>query len=86
MAGWTRWEPGERDVGNIQHRADRLDPELVLVSVDVVDDYRCGRSSSAAKKAEADFRIEFARRNSRISRSSSAIRAASSVEIPGRRV
>ena len=40
--------------------------------------------SSAAKKADADFRIAFARRNSRTSRSNSATRAAVSVEIPGR--
>jgi hypothetical protein len=42
------------------------------------------RSSSAAKKADADFRIAFARRNSRTSRSSSVIRAAASVVVPGR--
>jgi hypothetical protein len=44
--------------------------------VDVVDNYRCGRSSSAAKKADADFKIALARRNSRFSRSNSANRAA----------
>jgi hypothetical protein len=31
--------------------------------VDVVDDHFDGRSSSAAKKADADLRIAFARRN-----------------------
>ncbi|OHV28898.1 hypothetical protein BBK14_17330 [Parafrankia soli] len=38
--------------------------------------------SSAAKKADADFRISFARRSSRFSRSSSASRAATSVGTP----
>ncbi|MFF0973360.1 hypothetical protein ACFYE4_13115 [Kocuria sp. CPCC 205295] len=31
--------------------------ELLLVLVDELHDQRCGRSSSAAKKAEADRRI-----------------------------
>jgi hypothetical protein len=44
--------------------------------VDVIDDHLDGRSSSAAKKADADFKIEFARRNSRFSCSNSLIRAA----------
>jgi hypothetical protein len=35
--------------------------------VDELDDQRCGRSSSAAKKTEAAFKISFARRNSRFS-------------------
>jgi hypothetical protein len=47
--------------------AHRLDPESVLVLVDETDDYRSGRSSSAAKKIEAAFSISFARRNSRFS-------------------
>jgi putative transposase len=42
---------------HLQRPADGLDSELVTVTVDVVDDQRCGRSSSAAKKADADFRI-----------------------------
>src|SRR5690606_7516706 len=46
---------------HLQGLADGLDSELVTVAVDVVDDQRCGRSSSAAKKADADLRIEFAR-------------------------
>lgn len=33
--------------GRGQRPADRLDAELVLMAVDVVDDQRCGRSSSA---------------------------------------
>nr|SCV11737.1 hypothetical protein FDG2_6002 [Candidatus Protofrankia californiensis] len=40
--------------------------------------------SSRAKKADAAFRISFARVSSRTSRSSSAIRCASAVEVPGR--
>ena len=44
----------------------------------------CGRSSSAAKNADADFKIAFARRSSRSSRTSAAIRSASPVEVPGR--
>src|SRR3954469_18195521 len=70
--------------GNLQLRADRLDPELVFVFVDVADGQREGRSSSAAKKADALFRMAFARRSSRTSRSSSASRDASSVVVPGR--
>ncbi|MET9658384.1 hypothetical protein, partial [Streptomyces sp. NPDC006510] len=42
--------------------ADRLDAERLLVLVDAGDLHRSGRSSSAAKKAEADFNIAFARR------------------------
>jgi hypothetical protein len=58
----------------VQHFADRLDPELLPVDVDVGDYLVCGRSSSAAKKTDADFRIALALRNSRTSRSSSARR------------
>ncbi len=47
-----------------------LNPELALVLVDVVDGQRLGRSSSPAKKADADRRIAFARRSSLTSRSS----------------
>src|SRR5690625_640099 len=67
-----------------ERAADRLDAELMLVLVDELDDQRCGRSSSAAKKAEADRRIAFARRSSRTSFSSSASRLASLVVVPGR--
>jgi hypothetical protein len=66
-----------------QDPADQLDPELLPVIVDVVDQRGEGRSSSAAKKAEAVFRIAFARRSSRFSRSSSTSRARSSVVSPG---
>jgi hypothetical protein len=54
-----------------------------LVLIDVGDDQREGRSSSA-KKADALFKIAFARRSSRTSRSSSASRVASSVVVPAR--
>jgi len=43
--------------GDRQHPADRLDPVTVLVAVDVGDHLVGRRSSSAAKKAAADFRI-----------------------------
>jgi hypothetical protein len=70
--------------GDLQLLADRLDPVLLPVSVDELDNHRCGRSSSAAKKADALFKIAFARRTSRFSRSSSANRCPSSVVVPGR--
>ena len=44
---------------NLQDPADWLDPELLFVGVDVAN-YGFGRSSSAAKKAEADFKIALA--------------------------
>jgi hypothetical protein len=72
---------------------------VVPVDVDIVNDHRernlpprrgivrrhliLRSSSAAAKNAEAVFRISFARRNSRTSRSSSPIRAASSLVRPG---
>ena len=49
---------------SVSTRADRLDPEHFPVLVDEVDQYLRGRSSSAAKKAEADLRISLARRSS----------------------
>jgi len=54
------------------------------VLLDEVDDQREGRSSSAAKKADADRKIAFARRSSRTSRSNCAIFSASLVLVPGR--
>ena len=51
---------------------------------DVLDYLLGGRSSSAAKKADADRRIAFVRRHSRFSRSSCANRCASEVVAPGR--
>jgi hypothetical protein len=69
---------GDLGAGLGEDGADRLDPELILVRVDVRDQRCCGRSSSAAKKADAVFKIAFARRSSRFSRSSSTTRAAGS--------
>lgn len=67
-----------------QGLADRLDSELILVLVDERAGHLEGRSSSAAKKADADFKIAFARRSSRTSFSSSVIRSLSAVVVPGR--
>src|SRR5699024_321227 len=85
-AGLERVVGARRDLGARcgKRAADRLDAELMLVLVDERHDQRCGRSSSAAKKAEADFRIAFARRSSCTSFSSSASRSASLVVVPGR--
>jgi hypothetical protein len=52
--------------------------------VDVAHDQRCGRSSSAAKKAEALRGIAFARLSSAFSRFNRLSSAASSVLTPGR--
>ena len=71
--------------GGRQGLADRLDPEGLTALTDVGRHRRCGRSSSAAKKAEADFRISLARRSSQFSRSSSLMRLASSLVVPARR-
>ena len=58
-----------------QHTTDRVDPEPFAVRVDVLDDHRSRRSTSAAaKNALAVRNISLARRSSRFSRSSSAIR------------
>ena len=54
--------------GDRQLLADRIDPETLLVSVNVSDHFLVRRSSSAPKKAAALFRIPFARRSSRFSR------------------
>jgi hypothetical protein len=72
-------------VGERQHLADRIDPaELLAVLVDELDYFGSRGSSSRAKKADAALRISLARRSSRFSRSSSANRCASSVDVPGR--
>src|SRR5690606_28754230 len=68
---------------DLQDSADRLDSELVTMAVDVIDDHFDGRSSSAAKKAEADLRIAFARRSSRTSCSSAFTLSASAELTPG---
>ena len=56
---------------DLQVPADHLDPERRLVLVDERDDHRDGRSSSAAKKADAPRKIALDQRNSFTSRSSS---------------
>src|SRR5437867_12703004 len=71
--------------GNRQHRADRLDPIHVAVSVDEAHHHLARRSSSAcAKYADAFLRISLARRSSKFSRSSCLRRSRSSVVRPGR--
>ena len=69
--------------GELQRRADRLDPETITVRVDERNYLLCWRSSSAPKKAAADLRISFARRSSAFSFSSSRIRALSPLVTPG---
>lgn len=55
------WRPRLRGVvarrGDLQRAADRLDPEFMLVLIDELGHLLDGRSSSAAKKADADFKI-----------------------------
>src|SRR3954451_9095984 len=61
-----------------EHGTDRLNTELLAVVVDVGDDYRIRRSSSAAaKNADAVLRISFARRSSVFSFFSRAFSSAS---------
>ena len=71
--------------GELQHATDRLDPVLAAVLVDVGDHLLVRPSSSVAKKSDADFKISFALRSSRFSRSSSFSRARSSEVTPARR-
>ena len=59
-----------RGRGELQRRADRLDPEAIAVRVDERNYLVCRRSSSAPKKAAALLRISLARRNSAFSLSS----------------
>ena len=88
---------GDRAPVLAQHSADRLDPHpprsrpcgqpldgVITVFIDERDQYFGWRSSSAAKKAEADFRIWLARRSSATSFFNSRISANSSVVFPGR--
>jgi transposase len=65
-----------------RNKPNRLDTVLLPLGVDELDLHRDGRSSSAAKKDAADFRIWFARRSSRTSRSNSAILVASVELVP----
>src|SRR5258706_4019713 len=81
-----RRRPLERRViaarGDLQHLADRPDPEHLPVHPDKRDYLGKRGSSSRAKKPAAAFKISFARRTSRSSRSSSAIRFLSSLVVP----
>jgi hypothetical protein len=54
---------GRRDRQSVlgEHPADRRDAEHLFVIVDEFHDHAYRRSSSAAKKTDADFRISFAR-------------------------
>src|SRR5450759_5186937 len=70
--------------GDLQDLADRLDPVGATLGVDEARHLADRRSNSAPKKAAAALRISFARRSSRLSRSSSFIRARSSVVRPVR--
>src|SRR5438874_390248 len=71
--------------GLAQHPADRFDTaEPAPMFVDECDYLGSRGSNSRAKKAEAAFRISLARLSSRTSRSNSAIRCESTVDVPGR--
>jgi hypothetical protein len=86
LCSCSRRPPSRRLIGGrgeLQHGADRLDPEPLSVRVDERD-HLLGPSSSTAKKADAAFKISLARRSSRFSRSSSVRRCRSSVESHGR--
>jgi hypothetical protein len=84
VAAW-----GDRAAVLQQHPADRLDPKhstidaVMAMLVDEPHERGDGRSSSAAKKADAVFKIAFARANSRFSRSNSTSRRRSSLDTPG---
>ncbi|MER0427696.1 hypothetical protein ABR748_26285 [Streptomyces microflavus] len=69
-----------------EHAADRLDTaEAVPVIVDERYERVCGRSSSAAKKLAAAFKMSFARFSSAISFFTALICADSSVVVSSRR-
>ncbi|MGW0576778.1 hypothetical protein ACWD25_12570 [Streptomyces sp. NPDC002920] len=68
-----------------QNSADRLDSEHLVVRADERSERFDGRSSSAAKKAEAALRISLARRGSAFSALSRLVSEASSEVTPGRR-
>jgi hypothetical protein len=86
----SRW--GDRHTQLGQLCADRLDtpPQTIrtvavaLMISDEPGDQCCGRSSSAAKKADAVFKIELALRNSAFSRFNRLSSADSSVVVPTR--
>ena len=77
---------GDLDSGASEHLADRPGPELLLLGLDVLADQRDGRSHCAAiDKPTVLFGIALALRSSRTSFSSSLIRCAWSVVVPGLR-
>src|SRR5271155_4154996 len=86
----SRW--GDRHTKLGQLCADRLDtpPQIIrtvavaLMISDEPGDQCCGRSSSAAKKADAVFKIELALRNSAFSRFNRLSSEDSSVVVPTR--
>src|SRR6202011_4749152 len=86
----SRWGDRHTPLGPLC--ADRLDPPpqtirtvaVALMISDEPGDQCCGRSSSAAKKADAVFKIELALRNSAFSRFNRLSSADSSVVVPAR--
>src|SRR5690606_7964209 len=78
--------PGGEETGDCcpQNTANELDPELIAMRIDEGDHFVAGRSSSAAKNADADFKISLALRNSAFSRLSLRISACSVLVTPGR--
>src|SRR5690606_10089648 len=79
---------GDADAVLGEYGADRVDPETFPVGVDIVDEHRSRRSTSAAaKNALAVFKISFALRNSAFSlrsrRTSSRSAPLSGVETVG---
>lgn len=71
--------------GHLQHPADGLDPVGITVAVDVVlQDFNRRSSSACVKNALAVFRMSLAWRSSLTSRSSSLMRWASELVVPGR--
>jgi hypothetical protein len=68
-----------------EHPADRLDTEHLVVTVDVLDERGYWRSSAAAKKTDADFKISLARFSSLFSARSFLTSAAISDVTPARR-
>src|SRR5207248_1976089 len=75
---------GDLDPELGQHGTDRLDPEPVLVFRDERYERGSRGSSSLAKKADAAFKISFARRSSAFSRRSRFTSSDSSLDVPAR--
>lgn len=71
-------------MGALQRADDRLDPELVFVLIDEINNYFEGRSSSAAKKVAAFFKISLARLASATSARSRLFSASKSTDCSGR--